>query len=79
MLQMKFLVIKFQENVVSYQSLSLRTEYSAQSGNITKTSFRLANKNIIMSETVNDRQNLSDEHYYEVGIVLPSSSVCENY
>ena len=25
-----------------------------------------------------DRQQISDEHYYEVGIVLPNS-VCENY
>ena len=39
------------------------------SGIITKTSFRLANKNIIMSETVYDERKLSDEHYYEVGIV----------
>ena len=30
-----------------------------------------------MSETVNDRRNISDEDYYEVGIVQPNS-VCEN-
>ena len=78
MLQMKFLLISFRKMLFPTKICHWEQYTAPPSGSITETSFRLADKNIIMSETVNDRQNLSDEHYYEVGIVLPNS-VCENY
>ena len=69
MVEMKFLLISFGKmwSPINIRHWELYT--APLSGIITKAYFRLANKNIIMSETVYDRRKLSDERYYEVGIV----------
>ena len=69
MLEMKFLLISFRKMLSPFNIRHWELYTAPPSGIITKRSFRLANKNIIMSETVYDRRKLSDEHYYEDGIV----------